>query len=387
MSNGPLAGIRVVDLSAAVAGPWASTQLADNGADVILVERVGVPDVMRLTGAVVGDQSGSWVAMHRNKRALAVDLSDHRGREVIVGLAAGADVFIQNFRPGVAERLGVGYADLSAANPGLVYCSISGFGPDGPYADQPVYDPIVQGVSGMTEAQNGDYVKAVVVDKTAALTAATSILAALVARGNGAGGQHVEINLLDSMLAWLWLDAYWNHALPDAEPVPTYSDWYAPYHTRDGQVAAVWTSYPQFAAAARAVGRPDLAADERFATRDSRLRHSQAMRSEFAAALAGLTTAEALAALRLADVPSGPVLARDQVMSDPQVIHNGSIVELDHPTAGRTLLARPAARYSKTPTRIHRSAPGMGEHTDEILTELGVDQATQDQLRADGIIA
>jgi crotonobetainyl-CoA:carnitine CoA-transferase CaiB-like acyl-CoA transferase len=385
MSKGPLDGIRVVDVSAAVAGPWASTQLADNGAEVILVERVGQPDVMRLTGAVAGDQSGSWVAMHRNKRAITLDLSDERGRDILKRLATEADVFIQNFRPGVAQRLGIAYEELSVVNPDLVYCSVSGFGPDGPYADQPVYDPIVQALSGMTEAQNGDFVKAVVVDKTTALTAANSILAALVARANGAGGQHVEVNLLDSMLAWLWLDVYWNDALPDAEPVPTYSEWYSPYDTLDGQVATVWTSFKQFAAAATALGRPDLADDQRFATRDSRLRHSHEMRAEFADALAQLTTAAAVAALRGADVPCAPVLDRHEVASDPQVVHNGSIVEAEHPTAGRMRTVRPVAHYSETPTTIHRPAPGLGEHNHEVLTELGFTGTEIAQLEADGV--
>ena len=386
MSRGPLDGIRVVDVSAAVAGPWASTQLADNGADVILVERVGQPDVMRLTGPVAGDQSGSWVAMHRNKRAITLDLSDERGRGILRSLAGEADVFVQNFRPGVVQRLGIGYEELSAVNPDLVYCSISGFGPDGPYADQPVYDPIVQGLSGLAEAQNGDFVKSVVVDKTTALTAANSILAALLARANGASGQHVEVNLLDTMLAWLWLDVYWNEALPDAEPVPTYSEWYSPYDTSDGQVATVWTSFKQFAAAARALDRPDLAEDERFATRGGRLRHSHEMRAEFAAALSGFTTAEAVRALRGADVPCAPVLDRHQVAADVQVIHNRSIIEEVHPTAGRTRTVRPVARFSRTPSVVHGPAPGLGQHNDAVLGELGLTESEIAELRSDGVI-
>ena len=190
--TGPLAGIKVVDVSSAVAGPWASSWLAEQGADVIFIEKVGVPDVMRMTGAVNGDQSGCWVSMHRNKRGMDLDIRDEAGREILMKLVVEADVFIQNFRPGVVERLAIDYSNLSKINPDLVYLSVSGFGADGPYADRPVYDPIIQAMSGMTEAQNGTYVKAVVADKTTAMAGANAVLAALVARANGAGGQHVN---------------------------------------------------------------------------------------------------------------------------------------------------------------------------------------------------
>lgn len=387
MGKGPLAGIKVVDVSGAVAGPWASTQLAEQGAEVILVEKVGIPDVMRMTGAIIGDQSGTWVQLHRNKRAIDLDVRDPEGRELLLRLADEADVFIQNFRPGIVERLGIGYDDVSARNPDIVYLSVSGFGPDGPYADQPVYDPIIQARTGMVEAQNGDYVKAVVADKTTAMTGANAVLAALVARAGGSGGQHVEVNLLDSMLAWMFVEVFWNDSLPDAEPRPTYSEWYSPWDTSDGQIAANWTNFKQYQGACSALGRPDLADDPRFATRDARLKNSEAQRAEFAAAMKTMTTADALAALREADVPSAPVISRHDIFDDPQVLHNGSIIEAEHPTAGRTRTARPPARYAKTPTLIERHAPGKGEHTDEILSELGHDAGDIARLRAAGVVA
>jgi crotonobetainyl-CoA:carnitine CoA-transferase CaiB-like acyl-CoA transferase len=359
--------------------------LSDAGADVIFIERVDNPDVMRLTGAATGDQSGSWVAMHRNKRGMALNLQDPRGRDVVRQLAEDTDVFIQNYRPGVADRLGIGYDDLSAVNPDLIYVSISGFGATGPYSDQPVYDPIIQALSGMTEAQGGDHVKSVVVDKITAMTAANAALAALVARGNGAGGQHVELNLLGSMLNWAWLDLYWNIAMPDAPPVPTYSDWYAPYNTADGQIAAVWTNFRQYVSAARAVGREDLVDDPRFATRASRLQNADAQRAEFSAALAKMTSAEALTALREADVPCAPVLSRHEVVTDPQVVHSGIIIETENPNGGRSRTIRPPAQYAKTPTEVSSHAPGWSEHTDEILVELGYDPAAIATYRAEGV--
>lgn len=385
-ANGPLTGVKVLDCSAVVAGPWASSQLADMGADVIFIERAEGPDVMRLTGPVNGDQSGCWVSMHRNKRGMAMNLRDERAIDVVKQLANEADIFLQNFRPGVADRLGIGYDDLAAVNPELVYVSISGFGPDGPYSDQPVYDPIVQGLSGFAHAQGGDFAKTVVADKTTAMTAANAALGAYIARLNGAGGQHVQLSLLESLLAWMWPDVFWNEALPDEPEVPAYSVWYSPYDTSDGQVSAVWVSYGQFQGAARAVGRPDVAEDERFATRGGRLKHSLAMRAEFGEALKKLTTAEALAALRSVDVPCAPVLDRAGAMADPQVAHMKILVESDHPTAGRTVTVRPPATFSKTPGGIRTPSPGRSEHSDSVLTELGFSESRIAEYRDDGVI-
>lgn len=387
MGEGPLAGIRVVDVSGAVAGPYASTWLAEQGAEVVMVEKVGVPDVMRLTGATIGDQSGTWVQLHRNKRSIDLDIRTPTGRDILLQLVDQADVFVQNFRPGVAQRLGIGYDALSARNPDLVYLSVSGYGPTGPYSDQPVYDPIIQARSGMAESQNGDFVRTVVADKTTAMTGAMGVLSALVARANGAGGQHVEVNLLDAMVASLFVEAYWNETVPEAEPVPTYSDWYMPWDTRDGQIAANWVNFQQYQGACRAIGRPDLADDPRFSDRFARVKNAVAMREEFGAALAKLGTAEVLEALREADVPSAPVLSRQEVFDDPQIHHNGTIIEDHHPTAGRIRTARPPARYSGTPTALTRHAPGKGQHTDEVLGELGLDATTIAALRADGIVA
>ncbi|WP_428121006.1 CaiB/BaiF CoA transferase family protein [Candidatus Poriferisodalis sp.] len=387
MGTGPLEGITVVDVSSAVAGAWVSSHLAEMGADVVLIEKVGTPDVMRLTGAIIGDQSGCWVQMHRNKRGMDLDIRDPRGHEILMQLVERADVFVQNFRPGVAERLRIAWDDLSEINPELVYLSVSGFGPDGPYAHRPVYDPIIQSLTGMAEAQNGDFVKAVVADKTAAMTGANAVLGALLARANGAGGQHIEVNLLDSMLSWMWLEVFWNESVPDAQPTPTYSEWYSPWKTADGWVAANWVNMGQYARACAALGAPHLADDPRFATRAARLQNSDAQREEFAKLLVELTTAEALEALEAADVPCAPVLDRSEIFDDPQVRHNGTIVEHEHPTAGHIRTTRFPARFSKTPTQLERLAPGKGEHTDEVLAELGCSTDAIAALRADGIVA
>ena len=387
MGHGALAGFTVVDVSSAVSGPLTSALLADHGAEVVLVEPVGRYDAVRMTGPTVGDVSGAWMALNRNKRAVAVNLRDRRGHELIFRLAASADVFVQNFRPGVIDRLGLGYGLLNEANPELVYVSISGFGSDGPYADQPVYDPVVQGLSGLAAVQGGTFVKTLVPDKVTAMTAAHAVMAALVARARGGGGQHVEINMLDSTVAFLWPDTMWNEALPDEEPVPNYTDWYAPYDTADGRISAVWTTQEQYRRGVEALGRGDLLDDPRFATRVARVQNAMAMREEFAAALEPFTTAEALTRLRAADVPCGPINDRSDVLTDPQLTHNRLLVEFDHPRAGRTRVARPPARMSATPTSLRRPAPGYGEHTDEVLHELGVSDDEIAALRDAAVVA
>lgn len=385
--GGALDGIRVLDVSAAVAGPFISTQLADMGAEVVMVEPVHRPDVMRVTGPVVGDVSGSWVSMHRNKRAAAIDVRDQRGLDALLALADRADVFVQNFRPGVAERIGLGYEALSARNERLVYVSVSGFGPDGPYADQPVYDPIVQAVAGVVAGQGGDLVKNVIADKVTAVTAANAALGALLARTRTGRGQHVEVSLLDATLSFVWLDLFWNHSVPHLEPVPTYTGWYQPYDTLDGQITLAWPTDDKFRRAAEGLGRPELADDERFATRAGRVRNAAALLEECRSTFAALSTAEALSRLRAADVPSAAVQSLDEALADPQVRHNALIETHEHPTAGTVHIPRPAARFSDTPTVIDRPAPGFGQHTDEVLAEIGLDPATIATLRADGVVA
>ncbi len=387
MGQGPLQGFKVVDVSTAVAGAWVSSHLAEMGAEVLLIEKVGAPDVMRLTGAIAGDQSGCWVQMHRNKRGMDLDIRNARGREILLKLVEDADVFIQNFRPGVAERLRIGYDDLRGLNPELVYLSVSGFGHDGPYAHRPVYDPIIQSLTGMTEAQGGDFVKAVVADKTTAATGANAVLGALLARSSGAGGQHVEVNLLDSTLSWMWLDYFWNEALPEARRTPTYSEWYSPWKTADGWVGAIWPSDSQYERVCHRLGAPHLIDDPRFATREARIRNSNEHQHEFAQLLGELTTDEALGALEEADVPCAKVLNLREVFDDPQVRHNETVLTHHHPTAGLVRTTRFPARFSKTPTQMERLAPDKGQHTDEVLSELGHSPAQIAELRSEGIIA
>ena len=287
----------------------------------------------------------------------------------------------------IRDSLKIDYPTLSQVNPSLVYLSVSGFGAEGPYVNRPVYDPIIQAISGMTEAQNGTYVKAVVADKTTAMAGANAVLAALVARSNGGSGQHIEIALLDTMLHWMWLEVFWNESLPEGEPAPTYTEWYEPWDTADGQIAANWVNFDQYKGACEALGRPELAADPRFATRDARLHNAAAQRSEFAAILKKFSTIAALSALEAADVPCARVLSRQEVFDDPQVKHNDIIVSEVHPVAGPIRTVKSPVKFNGTPTGLHRHSPSKGEHTDEILRELGLSQNEIEDLHTHHIVA
>lgn len=384
---GALQGIKVVDVGSAVAGPWASTWLADHGADVVMVEPVSGMDTMRLTGPVAGDISGSWVQLHRSKRAIRVDLKQPDGKRLVQRLAAGADVFSQNMRPGVIDRLGLGYDELRQLNEDLVYLSVSGFGATGPYADQPVYDPIVQALSGMAEMQGGDYVKTFAPDKITAMTAANAVLVALVGRGAGGGGQHVQVNMLDAVVSWLWMDCMWNQSIDKTPPIPTYTDWYSPYDAIDGQIAAVWVSDKQYIGATKALNAEHLADDPRFSARSGRIGNADQMRVVFAEEIAKWNRDELIARLRANDVPCGPVLHREEVRSDPQVVHSKTIIEQQHPTEGLIRIAKTPASLDRTPAPEPSLAPGYGEHTDEVLTELGVSAQELARLRSEGIVA
>lgn len=387
LSAGALEGIKVIDVGSAVAGPWASTWLADHGADVVLVEPVARMDTMRFTGPVAGDTSGSWVQLHRNKRAVRVDLKHPDGQRVVQRLATRADVFSQNMRPGVIDRLGLGYEALRRLNEDLIYLSVSGFGPTGPYADQPVYDPIIQALSGMAEMQGGDYIKTFAPDKLAAMTAANAVLVALVGRGRGGGGQHVQVNMLDAVVSWLWMDCMWNQTIDKTPPIPTYSDWYSPYDTRDGQIAAVWVTDRQYVGATKALDADHLADDPRFASRADRIKNADQMREAFAREIARWTRDELIARLRANDVPCGPVLQREEVRFDPQVVHNQTIIEQQHPSEGLIRIAKTPASLGGTPAPEPRVAPGYGEHTDEVLTEAGVSEEELARLRSAGVVA
>jgi crotonobetainyl-CoA:carnitine CoA-transferase CaiB-like acyl-CoA transferase len=390
--SGPLTGFRIVDLSAVVSGPFATMLLADQGADVVKIEPPG-GDTTRQPIFERGGITPLYANVNRGKRSLVLDLERPEAREVVLKLAAGADVFVQNFRPGAIERMGLGEAAIRAVRPDIVYVSINGFGETGPYARRRAYDPIIQGLSGHIAVQRNvdsgerDAVRTIVCDKATSYTAAQAITAALLARERGAGGQHVRIAMLDAALAFFWPDGMLRHTMlgDGVGPGGTYYESFRLTETRDGQVLAYSATQGEFEGFCRAVGHPEWIEDPRFATLPARIANGDAFGALRDAATRALTSAELLACLEREQVPAGPVHELTDVLDDPQVAANGAIVEFEHPHGGRMRQARPAARFAATPASPGAPAPRLGEHTDAVLFEIGYGRAEIARLRNEGV--
>ncbi|MBW2419534.1 MAG: CoA transferase [Deltaproteobacteria bacterium] len=391
---GPLAGIRVIDCSAYITGPMATMLLADQGAEVVKVEPLGVGDVMRHLGTARGGISALFAGCNRSKRSLALNLREDRGRELLKQLVAGADVFVQNFRPGVVERLGIDEPRLREVCPDLVYVSLSAFGQVGPWAKKPAFDHVVQAASGLAMVQSDPktakpcFVRNAVVDKVTALTAAQAITAALLHRAQSHEGQHVELSMLDSAIHFLWPDGMSRDALlgEGVNLRPPIADAYRMIKTRDGYLAVAVLTPDQIHGLMRAVGRPEFIEDPRFSTLNALLENLGEFEKETGAAVAELSSEEALSRLEAEDVPCAPVMAPHEVTEHPQVVVSASVEETEHPLMGRMLRPRHPARFSATPASVSRHAPALGEHSDDVLTELGLSAAELEELREKGVL-
>lgn len=390
--TGPLAGFRVIDLCSVVSGPVAAAILADQGAEVIKVETPG-GDRMRRSSASEAGLAPMFISCNRGKRSIAIDLKTDDGREVLWRLVDRADVLIQNWRPGVAERLGFGVAAVRSRNPRLVYASISGFGADGPYSGKRTYDPMIQSLSGMADIQADPatgrprMTRTIVVDKITAVTAAQAVTAALLARERLGEGQHVEVAMLDAMVGFLWPEGF--SALTPAGacgPVPLASPHDLIFETRDGWITVGTVSDTEWQGLCQALGHPEWLTDSRFATAALRNENRQARLALVAEVLRDGSRDEWVSLLDAADVPCMPVLKRHEVLDDAQVKARDIVATIDHPDVGAVRQARPAARFDGTPSHSPRPAPTLGADTDAVLAELGYDTITADRLRTSGVV-
>jgi crotonobetainyl-CoA:carnitine CoA-transferase CaiB-like acyl-CoA transferase len=380
---GPLHGYRIVDLTSMISGPLATMILADQGADVIKVENPDGGDHTRAANNRRGGFSASFLNNNRNKRSVALDLKQPGAREAVLGLAGTADVFVQNFRPGVAERMGLGEEAVRAVAPEIIYVSISGFGEAGPYAQKPVYDPLIQGVSGLASIQAGSdrerprLVRTIVPDKLTAYNAAQAITAALLSRARTGKGQHIRLSMLDAIIAFLWASdmgsqTFVGEDIPQQEAA-SFIDLI--YETATGPISAAVQTNREWVALTRALDKPEWLEDERFKTPALRQRHINERLILTQEALRTRPAEEWLARLTEAGVPCAPVLTRTQMLSNEQVVANGIVVETEHEGAGRIRQARPAARFSETPAEIRWGGAALGAHTAEVLGELGYTEA------------
>ncbi len=402
--SGPLKGVKVLDLSRVLAGPWAGQVLADMGADVVKVERPGAGDDTRQWGPpFLNDkdgnptrQSGYYMAANRGKKSIALDIATDEGQKIIRDLAKDADVLIENYKLGGLAKYGLDYKTLHALNPKLVYCSITGFGQTGPMAHRAGYDFIIQGMGGLMSItghpETGPVKAGVAIsDLSTGMYASIAILGALYHVKNTGQGQHIDMSLLDTQVGWLANQAMnWlvggkmlgmiGNAHPNITPYQT-------FETSDGHIIIAVGNDGQFERYLEAVGRADLVGDERFKTNSDRLQNRDELSAILSQAMTQKSLDEWMDVLEKAVVPCGPVNTIDRVFADEQVIARGMEVHLEHPTMGDVPQVRTPILYSETPLEYKKAPPELGEDTDDVLKSMGLDDAQIADLRAKNIVA
>ncbi|EAU41184.1 hypothetical protein FP2506_12994 [Fulvimarina pelagi HTCC2506] len=399
---GPLSGVRIVDFTTMIAGPLATMTLADQGAEVIKIERPDGGDLSRQVAEQRNGFSASFLQNNRGKRSVALDLKTPAGLKAALKIAETADVVVENFRPGVAERIGIGYEVVRQRNPRVIYASIAGFGVTGDWAQRPVYDPLIQALSGLASVQGGDgprprLVRTIVPDKVTAIQTAQAITAALFARERSGEGNRLTISMLDTIVAFLFSSDMSGHTFIGAETEEHEPDDRDPdeaqsfveliYQTANGWMAVSAHTDKTWKGLSAAVGRPEWLRDERFATVSAREINKRARLELTQAALIEDTTEHWMRRLTEHDVPCAPVLKRGEMIYHPQIEANGTVVELTHPQAGPIRQARSPARFSETPLDAPSPARALGADTRSVLAEAGYDDAAIADLFASGAAA
>ncbi|MBI4199905.1 MAG: CoA transferase [Chloroflexi bacterium] len=396
--GGTLEGIRVLDLTHILSGPYATMNLADLGADVIKIERPGMGDGARGTGPFLGAYYSSYfMSINRNKRSVTLDLAHPKGVKVFVELVKRSDVLVENLVPGSLARLGLGYDVLEKHNPRLIYAAISGFGQTGPYAQRPALDIIVQGMSGLMSITGAPGMGPVRVgtsvgDIVAGLYCVIGILAALQERQRSGKGQMLDISMLECQVA-MQENAFCRYFATGEVPKPLgtrhpVSVPFQAFQTRDGWVVVAVVGEEAWPLFCSVIDRGDLIGDERFATNWDRCRHYDELAPVLDEIFLHRTTQEWVDAFTAVGVPCGPVNTIDQVVRDPQVLHRQAVVEIAHPTLGPVKAVNNPMRLSRTSPRVRLGAPDLGEHTGEVLREvLGYSNDLLEQLRRDKVIA
>lgn len=396
VNKGPLAGVKVLELAQIMAGPTCGTLLADMGADVIKVEKLpGGDDTRRYAEPQVGGESAAFMVMNRNKRSMAVNLKTEGGKEVVKRMVAGADVLTENYRRGALDKLGIGYEALRAINPALIYCSISGYGRSGPYADKGGFDLIAQGVSGLmsiTGEPGGPPVKSgsPIADINAGILAALGIVSAYVHRLKTGQGQLVDTSLMEAGIhQTFWQSAIYFATGVSAGPSGSAHILTAPYQafpTQDGWINLGGANQSNWERIAQLVGAPELIADARFVTNTARMANLSALTGILGERLKRRSTREWLQDFDTAGIPAGPINSIADMVNDPQTLARQMVVEVEHPKAGRTRALGLPIKFSETPGSVRRAAPMLGEHSREILREYAWSDAEIEALAAQGAV-
>ncbi len=379
---GPLTGLKVLDLTGMVSGPVAAMMLADQGAEVIKVEPIN-GELVRHMAAPHNGVNPVFFSCNRGKKSIALDLKSEEGKKILLKLASEADIFMQNFRPGAIERMGFGEDVIRKLNEKIIYVSISGFGNRGPYANSRVYDPVIQALSGATDIQadretgKPKMFRIIIADKVTALTTAQAISSALYAREKHGTAQHIELSMLDCMISFFWPEGmagivYAENEI-DVRKLQGSQDLI--YQAEDKYITAGAVSDAEWKGMCKALKREDLIDDERFATPAGRVANAQIRKEITGEEIAKWKSSEILKRLQEEGVPSAPLLDRMELLDNDQILANESILRVNIDGFGEVRQARPAARFSKTPSELSRPAPKLGEHSFEILSSLGFDDA------------
>ncbi|MDG2428021.1 MAG: CoA transferase [Acidimicrobiales bacterium] len=379
--SGPMEGIRILDLSVALTGPLAAGMLVDQGAECIKVEQAPVGDIVRWLGSSVGGISAMFQIANRGKRSVVLDLKQDEGVAILQDLIAETDVLVQNFRPGVAERIGVTYEDVATTNPDIIYADLTGFGPIGPYSHRRVYDTVIQAQSGLAASQTGlndnqpKFLKQLICDKVTAYTACQAITAALFARERGCGGQHIELSMLDACIAFLFVDGADHEIMLDGDhsgPQAIAAN-NTPLAFDGGFAAVVVPTDDEFHGLAQALNVDSSDSDlatvrDRTANPDK----SKAVHREVRNKAVHMDIAEAEARLDSNQVPFGIIRSVEEIASDPQVVANNLFAKFQHPVAGWIRHHRVPTHFHGSPTSFREpAAPILGQHSDEVITEIG----------------
>ncbi len=391
---GTLDGIRVLDLTTMVSGPVAAMMLADQGAEVIKVEPPK-GEQMRHLGSPHNGVTAMFYSCNRGKRSIALDLKSDAGKDVLRDLIGNTDVLLQNFRPGAMDRMGFGEAIVRELNERIIYVSISGFGEHGPYAHKRVYDPVIQALSGATDIQANRATgkpamfRIIIADKVTSVTAAQAVTSALYYRERTGRGQHIKLSMLETMLAFFWPEGMGGLTYADKEYDVTRGQGTMDliFEAQDGYLTAGAISDSEWQGMCRALNREDLIDDPRFATPVARGRNADERKQIVADEIAKWRRDEILLRLDEHDVPSAPLLTRMELMDHEQIRVNGSIAHTTWPGFGEVRQPIPAARFSVSPSEIKRPAPRLGEHSREILADLGYDEDRCDTLISSGVVA
>tara|TARA_B100000925_G_scaffold170356_1_gene128285 strand:- start:2397 stop:3611 length:1215 start_codon:yes stop_codon:yes gene_type:complete len=392
----PLAGLKVVEMSTMITCSLAAMMMRAQGAEVIKVEPVLMGDPMRYVGSMKNGQSALFHNCNRGKRSLAIDIKNQHGIEAVKRLAADADVMVNNYRPGVMDALGIGPDAVRALNSRLVNVSVTGFGTVGPMAQRPAYDHVIQGISGLTGLQGGDYegdaeydfIKMLICDKVTAYTVAQAATAALVARASTGEGQHIDISMLHACLAFMWPDGMMGHTLHDDDVIdmPPMSESYHVLNTKDGSIACTALTDQHWEAILKLIDQEELREDERFATLPGRMMHLPDIMKVLKAGVEKLSMAQVMSAFEAADIPSTPCETRHSVSANEQVQAIGALETYVTENMGKLTAPTPPVLFAGAPTSLAEPSPGHGQHSRAIMDELGFDADTVEDMAQKGAL-